>query len=246
MQGGYSCTWFRSLQGQSHSSITSWQSAAATTAPSSSIRQPQNFHIACRIPMSPDPDHSMEKAIAAAPAGRLLQQPEQSPEAPPADINTLKLLSSKATWAIIVVNFVNHWGYFIYLNWMPSYFVKALGFNLRASSFLSFLPWTVMAVGSSAAGMGSQSTIPPPFPPGLWTPANLACMSTHPLLLCFRCLCMQLSICRQSFLHSKCTAASNILMCTLSLDADAAWQQTQTRLCWAPACSAAELCAQVI
>lgn len=115
-----------------------------------------------RIPMSPDPDHDMEKAIAAAPAGRLLQQPqqpEQAAKAPPANINTLKLLSSKATWAIIVVNFVNHWGYFIYLNWMPSYFVKALGFNLRASSFLSFLPWTVMALGSSAAGLLADGLI---------------------------------------------------------------------------------------
>lgn len=94
----------------------------------------------------------MEKAIAASPAGRMLQQPQQASPQPPANIGTLKLLSNKATWAIIIVNFVNHWGYFIYLNWMPSYFVKALGFNLRASSFLSFLPWTVMAVGSSAAG----------------------------------------------------------------------------------------------
>ena len=104
--------------------------------------------------MSPDPDHTPEKAIAAAPAGRRLQQPIQADKEPPppANVGTLQLLSSKATWAIIVVNFVNHWGYFIYLNWMPSYFVKALGFNLRASSFLSFLPWTVMAVGSSAAG----------------------------------------------------------------------------------------------
>lgn len=35
-----------------------------------------------------------------------------------------QLLSHPATWAIIIVNIVNHWGYFIYLNWMPSYFVK--------------------------------------------------------------------------------------------------------------------------
>jgi ACS family sodium-dependent inorganic phosphate cotransporter/ACS family sodium-dependent inorganic phosphate cotransporter-like MFS transporter 9 len=35
-----------------------------------------------------------------------------------------KLMSKAATWAIIIVNIVNHWGYFIYLNWMPTYFVK--------------------------------------------------------------------------------------------------------------------------
>jgi len=42
-----------------------------------------------------------------------------------------------------VVNIVNHWGYFIYLSWMPSYFHQALGLDLRASSFLAFLPWAV-------------------------------------------------------------------------------------------------------
>lgn len=35
-----------------------------------------------------------------------------------------RLLSHPATWAIVIVNFVNHWGYFIYLNWMPTYFSK--------------------------------------------------------------------------------------------------------------------------
>lgn len=38
------------------------------------------------------------------------------------EVTLAKLLSKAATWAIIVVNVVNHWGYFIYLNWMPSYF----------------------------------------------------------------------------------------------------------------------------
>jgi MFS family permease len=39
-------------------------------------------------------------------------------------VSIWRLMSHPATWAIILVNFVNHWGYFIYLNWMPSYFVK--------------------------------------------------------------------------------------------------------------------------
>jgi predicted MFS family arabinose efflux permease len=45
----------------------------------------------------------------------------------PAAVSIRQLLSSRAVWAIIVVKFVNHWGYFIYLNWMPSYFYKVLG-----------------------------------------------------------------------------------------------------------------------
>ena len=90
----------------------------------------------------------LEKTAAAQPpSGQTPPDPSLSGK-----VGTLKLLSSKATWAIIAVNFVNHWGYFIYLNWMPSYFVEALGVNLRKSSFLSFLPWTVMALGSTSAG----------------------------------------------------------------------------------------------
>ncbi len=37
------------------------------------------------------------------------------------------LLRSRAVRAIIAANMVNHWGYFIYLNWMPTFFSTALG-----------------------------------------------------------------------------------------------------------------------
>lgn len=40
------------------------------------------------------------------------------------DVSIARMLSSSATWAIVVVNVVNHFGYFIYLNWMPTYFNK--------------------------------------------------------------------------------------------------------------------------
>lgn len=49
--------------------------------------------------------------------------------------------------------------YFIYLAWIPTFFVRTLGVNLRSSSFLSFLPWTVMAVGSSVAGVLADGLI---------------------------------------------------------------------------------------
>lgn len=43
------------------------------------------------------------------------------------DVSIKQLLSSKAVWAIITAKIINHWGYFIYLNWMPSYFYKVMG-----------------------------------------------------------------------------------------------------------------------
>ena len=33
--------------------------------------------------------------------------------------------------------------YFIYLNWMPSYFHHVFGMDVKSSSLFSFLPWTV-------------------------------------------------------------------------------------------------------
>jgi ACS family sodium-dependent inorganic phosphate cotransporter/ACS family sodium-dependent inorganic phosphate cotransporter-like MFS transporter 9 len=47
-----------------------------------------------------------------------------TPAAPGSQVTPWTLMSKAATWAIIIVNIVNHWGYFIYLNWMPTYFVK--------------------------------------------------------------------------------------------------------------------------
>lgn len=68
-------------------------------------------------------------------------------------VSVSQFLSNKATWAIIFANIVNHWGYFIYLNWMPTYFYKVLNLNLSTSSYFSLLPWIAMAVGSSMAGL---------------------------------------------------------------------------------------------
>jgi ACS family sodium-dependent inorganic phosphate cotransporter/ACS family sodium-dependent inorganic phosphate cotransporter-like MFS transporter 9 len=74
--------------------------------------------------------------LATVPSTPLQQQQEQQPPQQQAadsssssssTVSTWRLLSHPATWAIILVNFVNHWGYFIYLNWMPSYFVKVCG-----------------------------------------------------------------------------------------------------------------------
>ncbi len=63
------------------------------------------------------------------------------------------LLSQAPTWAIFVANFVNHWGYFIYLSWLPTYFSREFGLNVASSSIFSLLPWLVMAVCSSLSGV---------------------------------------------------------------------------------------------
>lgn len=43
--------------------------------------------------------------------------------------------------------------YFIFLSWMPSYFNKVQGLDLRASSLSAFIPWLALAICSSAGGL---------------------------------------------------------------------------------------------
>lgn len=79
-------------------------------------------------PTTPPPAASAAAAAAVAAAGgeREVSEEQQASKdvssSSGADVTIWQLLSSRATWAIILVNIVNHWGYFIYLNWMPTYF----------------------------------------------------------------------------------------------------------------------------
>jgi ACS family sodium-dependent inorganic phosphate cotransporter/ACS family sodium-dependent inorganic phosphate cotransporter-like MFS transporter 9 len=70
-----------------------------------------------------------------------------------------KLVSSTSAWAIFVANFVNHWGYFIYLSWLPTYFNRQFSLDIAKSSIFSLLPWLVMAVCSSLSGVLADSLI---------------------------------------------------------------------------------------
>lgn len=89
---------------------------------------------------------------APAPSAQPTSQAGRSPAARPR-ISMLGLMSKPATWALITVNIVNHWGYFIFLSWMPSYFNKVQGLDLRASSLSAFIPWLALAICSSAGGL---------------------------------------------------------------------------------------------
>lgn len=70
-----------------------------------------------------------------------------------------ELLSERATVAIAVANFVNHWGYFIFLSWIPAYFANVFGLDLKASALMAWLPWCAMALGSSWAGLLSDALV---------------------------------------------------------------------------------------
>ncbi|KAJ7517780.1 hypothetical protein O6H91_21G040400 [Diphasiastrum complanatum] len=74
---------------------------------------------------------------------------------PPIGLLLLKL----PTWAIIVANAMNNWGYFILLSWMPVYFNTVLGVDLRKAAWFSAIPWTMMAVIGFVAGSCSDFLI---------------------------------------------------------------------------------------
>ncbi|KAL9247010.1 hypothetical protein vseg_020484 [Gypsophila vaccaria] len=76
-------------------------------------------------------------------------------KAPPISL----LLSKWPSWAVIIANFTNNWGYFVLLSWMPIYFKTVLGVNLKEAAWFSAVPWGVMAVSSYVAGAASDHLI---------------------------------------------------------------------------------------
>ena len=67
-------------------------------------------------------------------------------------VSAARLFSAPPVLACVFANFVNNWGYFILLAWMPSYFKEVLGLDLAQSARFSALPWFAMAVCGAFAG----------------------------------------------------------------------------------------------
>ena len=84
-------------------------------------------------------------------------QPTTPTPTPPPSPATL--LSHPATWAIIAANVANHWGYFVYLTWLPSFFARSYGASAASASALTFGPWVAMAAGSAAAGVLADAAV---------------------------------------------------------------------------------------
>ncbi|KAL3536487.1 hypothetical protein ACH5RR_004948 [Cinchona calisaya] len=69
------------------------------------------------------------------------------------------LLSKLPTWAIILANVTNNWGYFVLLSWMPVYFKTVFGVNLKQAAWFSAVPWGTMAISGYIAGAVSDYLI---------------------------------------------------------------------------------------
>lgn len=69
------------------------------------------------------------------------------------------LLSKLPTWAIILANVTNNWGYFVLLSWMPVYFKTVFDVNLKQAAWFSAVPWGTMAISGYVAGAASDYLI---------------------------------------------------------------------------------------
>ncbi|KAK9124406.1 hypothetical protein Sjap_014008 [Stephania japonica] len=76
------------------------------------------------------------------------------------ELPSLRMLFSKLpTWAIVLANVTNNWGYFVLLSWMPVYFKTVFNVNLKQASWFSAIPWGVMAISGYIAGAASDFLI---------------------------------------------------------------------------------------
>ncbi|KAL5806975.1 hypothetical protein ACOSQ3_029856 [Xanthoceras sorbifolium] len=96
---------------------------------------------------------------------RLIQAGKSNSVANSGKFPPLRLLLSKLpTWAIILSNVTNNWGYFVLLSWMPVYFKTVFNVNLKQAAWFSAVPWGSMAVCGYIAGAASDHLIKAGYP----------------------------------------------------------------------------------
>ncbi|KAL7092626.1 hypothetical protein ACP275_12G175000 [Erythranthe tilingii] len=108
-----------------------------------------------RVENDPQDNTSISKAEL-----RLIQAGKSDSHAIKGKLPSLALLFSKLpTWAIVLANVTNNWGYFVLLSWMPVYFKTVFGVNLKQAAWFSAVPWGTMAISGYVAGATSDYLI---------------------------------------------------------------------------------------
>lgn len=64
----------------------------------------------------------------------------------------LKILSNKYTWAILINQYCNCWGFFVLLQWVPSFYSQEFGVDLKSLGLASITPYIVQACMGLIAG----------------------------------------------------------------------------------------------
>lgn len=76
-----------------------------------------------------------------------------------------RILANKYTWAILINQYCNCWGFFVLLQWLPSYYRQAFGVDLKSLGLVSIIPYCVqftvgLAVGFVADWMVYRLKVP--------------------------------------------------------------------------------------
>ena len=63
-----------------------------------------------------------------------------------------RILANKYTWAILINQYCNCWGFFVLLQWLPSYYRQAFGVDLKSLGMVSIIPYCVQFLVGLAVG----------------------------------------------------------------------------------------------
>jgi len=85
-----------------------------------------------------------------------LAQIDCEPVAPHRPVPWLALLRSRSLVALCAMYFGAIYGWYFYLTWLPTYLLRARGFELGTVGWLAALPFVAIAAGSLAGGAASD------------------------------------------------------------------------------------------
>jgi len=63
-----------------------------------------------------------------------------------------EMMASSAVWAIVINNFAFHYGFYVVMNWLPTYFNSLLKVELSSLGSLKTLPYLMMFLTSNVGG----------------------------------------------------------------------------------------------
>jgi cyanate permease len=88
----------------------------------------------------------------ASPAGDLANGDIANPTVNKRPVPWKKIFKNKYTWAIIVNQYCNCWGFFVLLQWLPSYYRQQFGTDLKSLGLVSIVPYCVQFTAGLAVG----------------------------------------------------------------------------------------------
>jgi ACS family sodium-dependent inorganic phosphate cotransporter len=87
--------------------------------------------------------------------------PHPSDNHPHPSIPWRRILTHRAVWALLIVNAGLGWGFWTFTVWMPTYFAKRFGMEIKSLGWASLLPSIVQSAVSFGAGfLGDYLTMP--------------------------------------------------------------------------------------